>query len=91
MGSPTWPRACSASAIWEERVTDMDMEKPEHLGPMARSLIETFAGLTLPQQRRVFDLMREIMETNERAAALGEAADISEARPSALDRQHRSE
>ena len=44
--------------------------RPEHLGPMARSLIETFAGLTLPQQRHVFDLLREILDTNEQGAAL---------------------
>ncbi len=47
-------------------------ERPEHLGPMARSLVETFAELTLPQQRRVFDMLRQILETNEQAAALGE-------------------
>ena len=34
------------------------MDKPEYLGPMARSLVETFAGLTLPQQRRVFEMLR---------------------------------
>ncbi len=50
------------------------MEKPEYLGPMARSLVETFAGLTLPQQRRVFELLREILGENERVAALGAAA-----------------
>jgi hypothetical protein len=44
-------------------------ERPEHLGPMARSLIETFVDLTLPQQRRVFVMLREILETNEQAAA----------------------
>lgn len=44
--------------------------RPEHLGPMARSLVETFAELTLPQQRRVFDLLREVLEANEQAAAL---------------------
>ncbi len=43
-------------------------ERPEHLGPMARSLIETFVDLTLPQQRRVFAMLREILETNEQAA-----------------------
>ncbi|MDQ2831915.1 MAG: hypothetical protein M3Y74_23050 [Chloroflexota bacterium] len=42
-------------------------ERPEHLGPMARSLIETFVDLTLPQQRRVFAMLREILETNEQA------------------------
>ena len=57
------------------------MDKPEYLGPMARSLVETFAGLTLPQQRRVFDMLREILEANERAAALGEAASVTEGRP----------
>lgn len=57
------------------------MDKPEHLGPMARSLVETFAGLTLPQQRRVFALLREIMETNERLAEHGQAATISDVRP----------
>lgn len=57
------------------------MEKPEHLGPMARSLVETFAGLTLPQQRRVFALLREVLEENERLAALGDAAGASETRP----------
>lgn len=45
-------------------------ERPEHLGPMARSLVETFADLTLPQQQRVFGLLREILESNERAAGL---------------------
>jgi hypothetical protein len=59
------------------------MDKPEYLGPMARSLVETFAGLTLPQQRRVFEMLHEILEENERAAALGEAAIVTEARPSA--------
>ncbi len=43
-------------------------ERPEHLGPMARSIIETFVDLTLPQQRRVFAMLREILETNEQAA-----------------------
>ena len=57
------------------------MDKPEYLGPMARSLVETFAGLTLPQQRRVFEMLREILEANEQAAALGEAASVTEARP----------
>lgn len=57
------------------------MEKPEHLGPAARSLVETFAGLTLPQQRRVFGLLQEILETNERLAALGQATTVSETRP----------
>jgi hypothetical protein len=59
------------------------MDKPEYLGPLARSLVETFAGLTLPQQRRVFEMLREILEVNERAAALGEAASVSESRPGA--------
>ncbi len=45
-----------------------NLERPEHLGPMARSLIETFVDLTLPQQRRVFAMLREILETNEQAA-----------------------
>ena len=44
-------------------------QRLEHLGPMARSLIETFVDLTLPQQRRVFAMLREILETNEQAAA----------------------
>jgi hypothetical protein len=57
------------------------MEKPEHLGPMARSLVETFAGLTLPQQRRVFALLRETLETNERLAEQGQAATVSDVRP----------
>jgi hypothetical protein len=59
------------------------MDKPEYLGPMARSLVETFAGLTLPQQRRVFEMLREILEASEQAAALGEAAGVTEARPGA--------
>lgn len=59
----------------------MEREKPEHLGPMARSLVETFAGLTLPQQRRVFALLREVLEANEQAAALG-ALEVGESRPS---------
>lgn len=50
------------------------MEKPEYLGPMARSLVETFAGLSLPQQRRVFEMLSEILDENERVATLGEAA-----------------
>lgn len=57
------------------------MDKPEHLGPMARSLVETFAGLTLPQQRRVMDLLREVLDESERAAALAQDAGISETRP----------
>ncbi len=64
----------------------MDRDRPEHLGPMARSLIETFAGLTLPQQRRVLDLLREIVEDNERQAALlGDGFGVSERRPGATD------
>jgi len=63
------------------------MGRPEHLGPMARTLVETFAELTLPQQRRVFAMLQEIMETNERGAAaiaaLGESYGVSETRPSA--------
>ncbi len=54
--------------------------RPEHLGPMARSLIQTFAELTLRQQQRVFVLLREILETNEQAAALGQAETVSETR-----------
>jgi hypothetical protein len=57
------------------------MDKPEYLGPMARSLVETFAGLTLPQQRRVFEMLREILDESERSAALGVAAGVTEARP----------
>jgi hypothetical protein len=57
------------------------VDKPEYLGPMARSLVETFAGLTLPQQRRVFEMLREILDENEQAAALGEAASVTELRP----------
>ena len=60
------------------------MDKPEYLGPMARSLVETFAGLTLPQQRRVFEMLREILEENERAAAPSAAASVTEARPGAV-------
>jgi len=45
-----------------------NQERPAHLGPMARSLIETFVDLTLPQQRRVFAMLREILEINEQAA-----------------------
>ncbi len=64
----------------------MNRDRPEHLGPMARSLIETFAGLTLPQQRRVFDLLREIVEDNERQAALlGDDFGVNERRPGATD------
>ena len=62
------------------------MGRPEHLGPMARTLVETFAELTLPQQRRVFAMLQEIMETNERAAAMtamGESYGVGETRPSA--------
>lgn len=62
------------------------MEKPEHLGPLARSLVETFAGLTLPQQRRVFALLREVLEENERLATLGDAAGVSETRPHIPDK-----
>jgi len=43
----------------------MSTDRPEHLGPMARSLVETFAGLTLPQQRQVFKLLADVLETNE--------------------------
>ena len=57
------------------------MDKAEHLGPMARSLVETFAGLTLPQQRRVFALLREVLETNERLATLSEHPTARETRP----------
>lgn len=67
------------------------MEKPEHLGPMARSLVETFAGLTLPQQRRVFTLLQEILETNEQAVALASDADISEERPGLPGRRRHAE
>ena len=56
-------------------------ERPEHLGPMARSLVETFAQLTLPQQRRVFDILREILESNEQVAASGVSLTASETRP----------
>ncbi len=67
------------------------MGRPEHLGPMARTLVETFAELTLPQQRRVFAMLQEIMETNERGAAAmaalgeigGESYGVGETRPSA--------
>ncbi len=63
------------------------MGRPEHLGPMARTLVETFAELTLPQQRRVFAMLQEIMETNERGAAamtaMGESYGVGETRPSA--------
>ena len=59
------------------------MDKPEYLGPMARSLVETFAGLTLPQQRRVFEMLRAILEESEQAAALAEAASVTEVRPGA--------
>ena len=59
------------------------MDKPEYLGPMARSLVETFAGLTLPQQRRVFEMLREILEESERVAALGEVTSVAETRPDA--------
>lgn len=45
----------------------MATDRPEHLGPMARSLVETFAGLTLPQQRQVYKLLTEVLETNEDA------------------------
>ncbi len=45
----------------------MSTDRPEHLGPMARSLVETFAGLTLPQQRQVYKLLTEVLETNEDA------------------------
>jgi hypothetical protein len=57
------------------------VDKPEHLGPMARSLIETFAGLTLPQQRRVFSAITEIMEQQEALARLGQEMGVSETRP----------
>lgn len=57
------------------------MDKPEHLGPMARSLVETFAGLTLAQQRRVFTMLREVMETNEQLAAQGQEPTVSDVRP----------
>ncbi len=52
-------------------------ERPEHLGPMARSLIETFVDLTLPQQRRVFAMLREILETNEQAESGVGSSDVT--------------
>ncbi len=45
-------------------------QSAEYLGPMARSIIETFATLTLPQQRRVFQTLRETLEENERIAEM---------------------
>ncbi len=52
---------------------------------MARSLVDTFAELTLPQQRRVFALLREILETNEQLAALGEEVSGDTARIESQD------
>lgn len=45
-------------------------QSAEYLGPMARSIIETFSTLTLPQQRRVFQTLRETLEENERIAEM---------------------
>jgi hypothetical protein len=44
----------------------MGEQREEYLGPMARSIVDTFSGLTLPQQRRVFQMIREVLEENER-------------------------
>ena len=44
----------------------MGEQREEYLGPMARSIVETFAGLTLPQQRRILQMLREVVEENER-------------------------
>ena len=55
----------------------------EHLGPMARSLVQTFAELTLSQQRRVFELLREVLEANEQADAMGQGGAVRETRPTA--------
>ena len=52
-------------------------ERPEHLGPMARSLVEMFAELTLGQQRRVFAMLREVLEANEQAVVLAEGGTAS--------------
>jgi hypothetical protein len=57
---------------------------------MARSLIETFAGLTLPQQRRVYAAISEIMEEREALARLGQEMGVSEARPGEPDAGRRS-
>ena len=54
------------------------MQSTERLGPMARSLIETFADLTLAQQQRVFHILREILTENELAAELMKSALASE-------------
>ncbi|GAC1435261.1 MAG: hypothetical protein NVSMB65_09220 [Chloroflexota bacterium] len=48
----------------------MGEEKAEYLGPMARSIVDTFAGLTIPQQRRVFAMLREVLDENERMAEM---------------------
>ena len=48
----------------------MGEEKPEYLGPVARSIVDTFAGLTIPQQRRVFEMLREVLDENERMAEM---------------------
>jgi hypothetical protein len=48
----------------------MGQEREEYLGPMARSIVDTFGGLTLPQQRRVFQMLREVLEENERIAEM---------------------
>lgn len=66
------------------------MDRAEHLGPMARSLIETFAGLTLPQQRRVFAAISEIMEEREALARLGQEMGVSETRPGEPGTERRS-
>jgi hypothetical protein len=52
---------------------------------MARSLIETFAGLTLPQQRRVFAAIAEIMEEREALASMGQEMGVTETRPGESD------
>jgi len=52
---------------------------------MARSLVETFAELTLGQQRRVFVMLREILEANEQAAALAQGGVAGETRRGQTD------
>ncbi len=47
-----------------------DQQQQEHLGPLARSIADTFANLTLPQQRRVFAMLQEILDENERIASM---------------------
>ena len=40
-------------------------QRPEHLGPMARSIVDTFSSLTLAQQRRVLSMLTDLVTEQE--------------------------